>query len=119
MAATDTCASIRFRMQDGNDIGPMPVNIALSVLAVKEKLIQEWSKDPTKEGPKSTADMKLILAGQVLNNTRLLSDLRMPTTPDTVVTMHLVIRPPAAAKSRGENSQGEVEKVSKCSCLIV
>eukprot|EP00959_Pyramimonas_sp_CCMP1952_P011065 231796-Pyramimonas_sp.AAC.1 len=92
----------------------MPVNIALSIQAVKEKLIQEWSKgehslrlrndffaripnivpcvapaihvanrllnntvtcapDPAKEGPKSAADMKLILAGQVLDNTRLLS----------------------------------------------
>mmetsp|Transcript_21 Transcript_21/g.38 ORF Transcript_21/g.38 Transcript_21/m.38 type:complete len:119 (-) Transcript_21:835-1191(-) len=118
MAGGDVFSTIRFRMQDGNDIGPMPVNVSLNINAVKEKLLQEWSKDPTKEAPKAIADMKLILAGQVLENSKPLSELKMPTSPDTVVTMHLVIRPPASPKPR-DKSHGEAGKVSKCSCVIV
>jgi len=111
-------------MQDGNDIGPLTLENSLSVLAVKEKLVSDWPKEltkaePGKEAPTSANDLKLILSGQVLENTKTLSELKMPVTPDSVVTMHLVVRIPLAPQKAGDPGSKEAEKVTKCTCTIV
>lgn len=124
-------ANIRFRMQNGSDHGPKPYDCSLTILALKEKLIQEWPsepeqgpKDSSAEPPKSAADLKLILSGQILDNAKTLSELKVGKTllengSDSVVTMHLVVRLPNGPKSQGEGVKQEADKrMTRCSCVI-
>jgi hypothetical protein len=54
-------------------------------------------------GPKTINDMKLINAGKILENSKTLADSRVPLgeIPGSVITMHVVIRPPVIDKASG------------------
>mmetsp|Transcript_34113 Transcript_34113/g.65170 ORF Transcript_34113/g.65170 Transcript_34113/m.65170 type:complete len:125 (-) Transcript_34113:516-890(-) len=119
--------SIRFRMQNGNDFGPKQFETSLTIQAIKDRLIAEWPKDTAPspgdsaapDNPKSAADLKLILAGQILDNSKTLSDLKIAGGSDEVVTMHLIVRMPNGPKSQGEGGSRELDKVaSRCACVI-
>eukprot|EP00898_Chlorokybus_atmophyticus_P003534 jgi/Chlat1/4181/Chrsp27S08876 len=99
----DGQATIRFRMPDGTDIGPIKYAQNITVLQLKESAVANWPKD--KEAPKSTQDVKLILAGKVLENNKTVNDAKVPfgaAGAGVVTTMHLVVRPPASPKDSGE-----------------
>lgn len=56
--------------------------------------------------PKTINDVKLINGGKILENNKTLAESRLPIgeLPGGVITMHIVIRPPASEKNTG-NSQ--------------
>lgn len=47
-------------------------------------------------GPRTVSDLKLINAGRILENNRILAESRIPVgeVPGGVITMHVVVRPP-------------------------
>lgn len=53
--------------------------------------------------PKTINDLKLINAGRILENNRTLAESRVPVgeLPGGVITMHVVVRPPASDKNSG------------------
>ena len=56
-------------------------------------------------GPKTTNDLKLINAGRILENNKTLAESRLPVAevPGSVITMHVVVRPPLAEKNTGNS----------------
>lgn len=112
----DDGLSVRFRMHDGVDLGPWKYKTTASVLQLKEHAVTKWPED--KEAPQP-ADIKLILAGKILDNNKLLSDVNVPYAPvDGLLTVHLVVRPPASPKVAGEAVGPAEKKFSKCGCTI-
>ncbi|KAF9687280.1 hypothetical protein SADUNF_Sadunf02G0077200 [Salix dunnii] len=93
--ATSALIEVRFRLPDGNDIGPNKYNEAANVATLKEHVIEQWPKDK-ENGPKTIKDVKLIYAGHVLENHRTLAESRLPVGDRLagVVTIHVVLRPP-------------------------
>jgi len=124
MDVPETHANIRFRMHDGNDLGPILFEKTCTVQGIKERLVTELSKEGSTEGgkepPKTVADLKLILSGQVLDNAKALTELKLPTShPEALVTMHLVLRPPMPPKTPGEPAEDKVDSTSlRCRCVI-
>jgi hypothetical protein len=53
--------------------------------------------------PKTVNDLKLINAGRILENNTTLAESRVPVgeVPGSVITMHVVVRPPQADKNSG------------------
>ena len=51
--------------------------------------------------PKTVNDVKLINAGRILENSKTLAESRVPVgeVPGSVITMHVVVRPPQSNKS--------------------
>lgn len=108
---------VRFRHTQG-DVGPFKVPASTSVQSLKDRLLIEWPKEgPLQaETPSSTADIRLILSGKFLDNTGSVDDLRPmmgEMEPDTIITLHTIIRPftPPKGKAEKESKQG-------CSCCL-
>lgn len=54
--------------------------------------------------PKTVNELKLINAGKILENNRTLADSRLPVElPGSVITMHVVVRPPLSDKDNGNS----------------
>lgn len=53
--------------------------------------------------PKTVNDLKLINGGRILENNRTLAESHVPVgeVPGSVITMHVVVRPPQADKNSG------------------
>ncbi|CAK7347084.1 unnamed protein product [Dovyalis caffra] len=100
--AAPTLIDLRFRLPDGNDIGPNKYTAAATVATLKEHVIEQWPKDK-ENGPKNIKDVKLIYAGHVLENHRTLAESRLPAGDllAGVVTIHVVLRPPVPQRSNG------------------
>ncbi len=116
--AQDT-ASLRFRLYDGTDIGPVTYATSTTVGAVKEAVLRDWPqacarltcrvrlrppdvppRHPSpqeRERPEGPGALKLILSGRLLGNEMTLADARTPT--DALVTMHLVVAPPKVRRA--------------------
>mmetsp|Transcript_51305 Transcript_51305/g.164032 ORF Transcript_51305/g.164032 Transcript_51305/m.164032 type:complete len:126 (+) Transcript_51305:125-502(+) len=116
--------NIRFRMNDGTDLGPWHFPSAGTVGQMKEKVVAEFPAAPGGEGgaavPKTVNDVTLILAGKVMDNAKIISDLRTQMGnpgSETLVTFHLVVRPHAAAKTQ-TRKEAEENKPTKCGCVI-
>mmetsp|Transcript_2685 Transcript_2685/g.3058 ORF Transcript_2685/g.3058 Transcript_2685/m.3058 type:complete len:124 (-) Transcript_2685:729-1100(-) len=122
MGDTATSTNVRFRMHDGTDIGPILLEKTMSVQGIKEKLLADWVTDNSSEAkpaPKTIGDMKLILSGQVLDNVKILGELKLPNVgSDSIVTMHLVIRLAVPPKSGGEAAETKPGAAHRCRCII-
>ena len=112
-------ASVRFRLYDGTDIGPMSVPLGTTVGAVKEAVLDSWPQARAlqtcgarlrtpdvalprrslqdRERPEGPGALKIILSGRLLGNEVTLADARTPT--DALVTMHLVVAPPKVRRA--------------------
>jgi hypothetical protein len=110
---------LKFRLYDGTDIGPNKYPPATTVANIKESILSHWPKEKG-NGPKTINDMKLINAGKILENSKTLADSRVPLgeIPGSVITMHVVIRPPVIDKA-SEKQQSESPKNNKCCCTIL
>lgn len=115
----ENCVNIRFRMNDGTDLGPNLYDVSLTIQNLKEKILAEWPTESGKDAPRSIQDLRLIHAGHIIENCKMLSEQKLAVgKPETVVTMHLVVTPPAVPKAQ-DTTQKETEKQSRCgSCLI-
>lgn len=114
--------NLRFRHTQG-DIGPTKFTVSTSIQNVKERLLTLWPKEGplAAEQPSSSADIKLILAGKITDNAKTLQDYKREMgeyTPESIVTMHLVVRPPTAPKASGTGAPDTKEGPKGCSCSI-
>ncbi|TQE02869.1 hypothetical protein C1H46_011528 [Malus baccata] len=99
MAAGQDLIELKFRLFDGTDIGPQKYSPSTTVQSLKEKILAQWPKEK-ENGPRTINDLKLINAGKILENNRTLADSRNPVgeLPGSLITMHVVVRPPIADK---------------------
>ncbi|TVU04001.1 hypothetical protein EJB05_50443 [Eragrostis curvula] len=102
MAGGKEPIEVRFRLFDGTDIGPSKYDPSTTVSALKEFILARWPQDKD-IAPKTVNDLKLINAGRILENNRTLAESRVPVgeVPGSVITMHVVVRPPQADKNSG------------------
>lgn len=114
---------VRFRSTSG-DVGPFSFNETQLIQALKEKLFQEWPKEGllAKEPPSSANDIKLILSGKYVDATKPLKEYKKDMgelKPDTLVTMHIVVRPAAIpAKQQGSGAKQDKEPPKAGCCVI-
>mmetsp|Transcript_16811 Transcript_16811/g.54990 ORF Transcript_16811/g.54990 Transcript_16811/m.54990 type:complete len:113 (-) Transcript_16811:329-667(-) len=107
--------SIRFRLGDGTDIGPFTFSPVTSLWNVKERIIAEWPRDNDRPG--STAELKLIHSGKILDNNKTLGEVGVPA--NMLVTMHVVIRPPVDDTAKGGGrSSGDQKQSLRCGCVV-
>ncbi|KAI7840850.1 hypothetical protein COHA_005442 [Chlorella ohadii] len=112
-------ARVRFRHTAG-DIGPLPVSTSSPVSSLKEQLLSAWPADGplAAERPASAGEIRLIGAGKFLENSASLSTLPHvlgDPAADIVITLHVVLRKPQAAKPAAPKQQSED---SKGCCVI-
>ncbi|KAM7516788.1 hypothetical protein LguiA_006371 [Lonicera macranthoides] len=117
--AVEELVELKFRLADGTDIGPSKYTSSTTVGSLKEKILAQWPKDK-ENGPKAINDVKLINAGKILENNRTLAESRSPVgeLPGSVITMHVVVRPPFSDKNT-DKMQDDSPKKSSCSCSIM
>ncbi|KAG2709230.1 hypothetical protein I3760_05G228600 [Carya illinoinensis] len=117
--ASEDLIEVKFRLADGTDIGPSKYSPATSVASLKGKILTQWPKDK-ENGPRTVNDVKLINAGKILENNRTLAESRLPVgeLSESVITMHVVVRPPLSDKS-SEKLQDDSPKAACCSCSIM
>ncbi|CAA3002077.1 membrane-anchored ubiquitin-fold 6-like [Olea europaea subsp. europaea] len=117
--AAEELVELKFRLDDGSDIGPIKYSSSTTVGFLKEKIFTQWPKDKG-NGPKSIDDLKLINAGMILENNRTLRESRLPLTevPGGVITMHVVVRPPLPDKNTDKLKNDAMNK-GGCSCSIL
>ncbi|XP_073060382.1 membrane-anchored ubiquitin-fold protein 2-like isoform X1 [Primulina eburnea] len=86
---------IKFRLNDGSDIGPKNFSVATSVATLKENVIAQWPKEK-QNGPRTVKDVKLICAGRILENNKTVGECMSPLCdiPGGATTMHVVVQPP-------------------------
>ncbi|GAB2287709.1 MYND-type zinc finger protein mub1 [Dionaea muscipula] len=108
---------IKFRLTDGTDMGPRRYHDSTTITTLKESIIAQWPKDK-ENAPKTVKDIKLISAGRVLDNSKMVGDCRIPLSDvlDTVMTMHVVVQPPTLQKDKKAENQ---LKQNKCVCVIL
>ncbi|KHG02699.1 Membrane-anchored ubiquitin-fold 4 -like protein [Gossypium arboreum] len=85
---------IKFRLYDGSDMGPFRYSPASTIAMLKERIVAEWPKDK-KIAPKGANDIKLINAGKILENNKIVGQCRVHfgDLPEAVITMHVVVQP--------------------------
>ncbi|CAL5223633.1 g6177 [Coccomyxa viridis] len=111
---------LKFRHVSG-DIGPLKVSGSSSILQVKEQLYAQWPKDGpvSTDKPSAASDLRLILGGKFLDNSETLNDLRPSMgelKADTVVTMHVIVRPAPAGKPQTSKEKKEAQQ--GCGCTV-
>ncbi|XP_021639295.1 membrane-anchored ubiquitin-fold protein 3 isoform X2 [Hevea brasiliensis] len=99
---------LKFRIYDGTDIGHSTYASSMTVGTLKQRLVTEWPRDKTVL-PKSVNDLKLIHAGKILENSKTLADSRITygDLPAGVITMHVLVQPPAAKKKMAESGMAQ------------
>ncbi|GAB4813495.1 hypothetical protein N2152v2_000541 [Parachlorella kessleri] len=112
---------IRFRHTAG-DVGPLKFAASSTVQEIKERLLVEWPTEGPllKERPGSAAELRLILSGRFLSDTDSLRGLHSQNSlgepkDDYLVTMHVIVRPPAAASLPVQPVE---KKAAKTCCTI-
>ncbi|XP_075500235.1 membrane-anchored ubiquitin-fold protein 3-like [Primulina tabacum] len=94
---------LRFRIFDGTDICQGNYPLSTDTDTIKERLMSEWPQDKSTI-PTSVDDMKIIHAGEILENGRTLAESRLCVILGEVVTMHVVVQPPEARRRTGRKS---------------
>ncbi|KAJ4746078.1 membrane-anchored ubiquitin-fold protein 2 [Rhynchospora pubera] len=120
--AEEEALEVRFRLFDGTDIGPDKYDPSTTVASLKETIIAKWPEDKA-NAPTKVEDLKLINAGRILENKWTLTESRVPVgdLPGSIITMHVVVRPPQSVK-RAVSAGKEKENASRqgrCVCTIL
>ncbi|XP_062221993.1 membrane-anchored ubiquitin-fold protein 3-like isoform X1 [Phragmites australis] len=120
MAGGKEPIEVRFRLFDGTDIGPSKYDLSTTVSALKEFILARWPQADNNIAPKTVNDLKLINAGRILENNRTLAESCVPVgeVPGSVITMHVVVRPPQADKN-SEKQLANSHKQNRCGCTIL
>ncbi|CAI5526527.1 unnamed protein product [Closterium sp. Naga37s-1] len=114
---SDEPIEVKFRLADGSDIGPNKFEQEATVLSLKEKILSQW---PGEGGPKSVSEITLINAGRLLENTKTLSESRVPVSEivGTPITMHVVVHPAQADKTTATQQPADAAS-GRCGCTIL
>ncbi|XP_054798425.1 membrane-anchored ubiquitin-fold protein 2 [Prosopis cineraria] len=117
MARRQDQLEIKFRLNDGSDIGPRSFPAATSIATLKESILAQWPNDK-ENGPRTVKDVKLISAGKILENNRTVGECQSPLCdiPGGVTTMHVVVQPPSGDKEKKPRRE---PKPNKCGCVIL
>eukprot|EP01018_Ginkgo_biloba_P026149 Gb_40632 [translate_table: standard] len=117
--AAQEMVELKFRLFDGTDIGPNKYAPATTIASLKERVLAQWPQGK-ENAPKTINDMKLINAGKILENNKTLADSRVPVgeLPGSVITMHVVVRPPLLDKN-SEKHLADSPKKNRCYCTIL
>ncbi|KAG6578556.1 Membrane-anchored ubiquitin-fold protein 1, partial [Cucurbita argyrosperma subsp. sororia] len=117
MGGVEDQLDIKFRLNDGSDIGPKTFPAATTIATLKESIIAQWPRGK-ENGPRTVKDVKLISAGKILENNRTVNDCssQLYDIPGSVTTMHVVIQPPSLEKEK-EGSDPSTQ--NKCVCAIL
>ncbi|XP_026381196.1 membrane-anchored ubiquitin-fold protein 2-like [Papaver somniferum] len=107
---------IRFRLNDGSDIGPKTYSSATGICTLKESILAQWPKGK-ENGPRTVKDVKLIGAGKILENSKTLEECKSPICGLTgeVTTMHVVVHPPPTQGEKRSSNQLQ----NRCVCVIL
>ncbi|CAH8361144.1 unnamed protein product [Eruca vesicaria subsp. sativa] len=122
MAEVKDHLEIKFRLNDGSDIGPKSFPDATTVAALKETVVSQWPIEK-ENGPKTVKDVRLISAGRILENNKTVGDCRSPVCSnlsDAVTTMHVLIQPQLTEKAEKKKKKKKPKsdlKQSKCVCF--
>ncbi|KAL9246048.1 hypothetical protein vseg_019631 [Gypsophila vaccaria] len=118
-AGDDDLIELKFRLNDGSDIGPFRYPPTSTVSLLKDSVFSHWPKD-TKLAPKSVNDIKIVSGGKILENSKTVGQCRMPfdELEKAVITMHVVVQP-SVTKSKTEKKIDDSEKKCICSCSIL
>ncbi|XP_078179663.1 membrane-anchored ubiquitin-fold protein 3-like isoform X1 [Carex rostrata] len=110
---------VRFRLFDGTDIGPDKYDPSTTVTSLKETIIARWPPDKP-NAPRAVEDLKLINAGRILENKWTLTESRVPVgdMPASIITMHVVVRPPSSDK-RTDKEKEDSQRQGRCACTIL
>lgn len=108
---------IRFRHTAG-DLGPFTFAKDTTITQVKDFILSEWPKEGafSSEPPASASEVKLILGGKWVDDSRALFDYRKEMGDpdvDSVATIHLLVRKMAHAGKGGKDGVP-----GKCCCSI-
>ncbi|XWS31666.1 hypothetical protein CRYUN_Cryun23aG0095700 [Craigia yunnanensis] len=119
MAEGEGLIELKFRIYDGTDIAHSTYASFMTVATLKQKIVAEWPQEKTVT-PKSIDDLKLIHAGKVLENNKMLADSRITfgDLPVGVIIMHVVVQP-AIAKNKTGKSKEDMQKLNSCGCVIL
>ncbi|KAK4273169.1 hypothetical protein QN277_021622 [Acacia crassicarpa] len=119
MAEGDEQVELKFRIFDATDIAHGTYSSSTTIGTLKQRVVAEWPQGKT-ISPKSAAEVKLIHAGKVLENSKTLADCRITLgdVPGGVITMHVVVQPPVT-KNKTDNNQEDNQKMNSCSCTIL
>ncbi|MBA0739493.1 hypothetical protein Gogos_012760 [Gossypium gossypioides] len=111
---------IKFRLYDGSDMGPFRYSPASTIAMLKERIVAEWPKDK-KIAPKGANDIKLINAGKILENNKIVGQCRVHfgDLPEAVITMHVVVQPSVTKVKTAEKKVDEPPRNNLCSCSIM
>nr|CAD1832365.1 unnamed protein product [Ananas comosus var. bracteatus] len=110
---------IMFRLQDGSDIGPFTYPTAATVATLKESIIAHWPKEKGL-GPRSVNDLKLIISGKILENSKTLVEYKSSTFDFSgVTTMLVIIRPPPPPEKNSDKITRKKHKDCSCVCAIL
>ncbi|WOL00611.1 hypothetical protein Cni_G09324 [Canna indica] len=110
---------LKFRLSDGTDIGPNKYDPSITVASLKESILARWPQGK-ENAPRVINDVKLINAGRILENNQTIAESRVPVSelPGGVITMHVVVRPPALDKNN-EEPLAKVSNNNRCACTIL
>ncbi|KAG0477946.1 hypothetical protein HPP92_012665 [Vanilla planifolia] len=117
--AEEDAVELKFRLFDGTDIGPSKYDPSSTVGSLKEGILSRWPAG--KEiAPRTINDLKLINAGRVLENNQTLAESIVPVVeiPGSVITMHVVVKPPSVDKSN-EKHPSKDKNTNGCACTIL
>lgn len=115
--------NIRFRSTSG-DVGPFPFSETVLIQALKDKLFAEWPTEGplAKEPPGGANDIKLILSGKYVDATKPLKEYRKDmgeVKADTLVTMHIVLRPAANPTKQQAAGSSQEKEPPKGGCCVI
>ncbi|CAL9230384.1 unnamed protein product [Arabidopsis halleri] len=119
MAEVKDQLEIKFRLNDGSDIGPKSFPDATTVATLKETVVAQWPRADKENGPKTVKDVKLISAGRILENNKTVGDCRSPVGnfSGAVTTMHVIIHHQVTEKEKKKKKPKGDLKQNKCVCL--
>ncbi|XP_058096658.1 membrane-anchored ubiquitin-fold protein 3-like [Magnolia sinica] len=117
--AGEDLIELKFRLFDGTDIGPNKYDPTTTIGSLKEIIVSQWPQDK-ENAPKTINDVKLINAGKILENDKMLVESGVPVgkLPGGVITMHVVVPPPSLQKNN-EKPLTDSAKKNRCACSIL
>mmetsp|Transcript_32126 Transcript_32126/g.58470 ORF Transcript_32126/g.58470 Transcript_32126/m.58470 type:complete len:121 (-) Transcript_32126:277-639(-) len=114
---------LRFRHTSG-DIGPISFPESASIQQIRETILLQWPKDGpiSKEAPAQVSEIKFIVSGKFVDNNKTLADYKKDMGElDSIVTMHLIVRPQQAVVKPPPPGTVPPEKpeAKGCACVII
>jgi hypothetical protein len=110
----DVPQDLKFRFQDGVDIGPNKYTSTTRVHDVKEDVLAQWPEETAEEKPERADEVQLLCAGKklgddmtVAESTAVLHDL----SGDVIPTLHVLKAPPPPPPPPPKSATSP-----KCSC---